>query len=190
MKQLLMYSLICCLVTMGVAHGDNLYDEQSYRPIASDKRAHLPGDAITIMIYENSSASTSADTNVQRANTVGLQGAADSHAHQASIGTNTTFDGGGTVARSGNLLAQITATVTKLAPNGDLWISGEQIVEINSDKQHIKVEGRVRLMDVSESNTVPSNRIADAQISYLGDGDLASHQKPSWLSRFFAWAGL
>ncbi|MBV8636348.1 MAG: flagellar basal body L-ring protein FlgH [Burkholderiaceae bacterium] len=181
-------ALLACLALQ--VRAEDLYDEKNYRPLASDKRAHLPGDAITIMIYENSSASTTAGTNVQRATNVGLQAAADQHSHQAALGTNSSFDGGGTVQRSDNLLAQITVTVDKIAPNGDLWISGEQVVEINSDKQRIKVEGRVRPLDISENNTVPSNRIAQAKISYLGDGDLSSHQKPGWLSRFFSWAGL
>jgi flagellar L-ring protein precursor FlgH len=187
-------SVLCALllgVTMsGRPQAENLYDEHTYRPLASDKRAHLPGDAVTIMIYENSSASTTADTTVQRTTSVGLQATVNAKNNQATLGTNANFDGGGTIQRSGNLLAQITATVTKVAPNGDLWIRGQQIVAINSDKQEIKVEGRVRLLDISDTNTVPSNRIADANISYLGDGDLASHQKPGWLSRFFSWAGL
>ncbi|HEX8956835.1 MAG TPA: flagellar basal body L-ring protein FlgH [Burkholderiaceae bacterium] len=189
--------LLCAVALLGCqwllsvqAHAEDLYSEKTYRPLASDKRAHLPGDAITIMIYENSSASTTADTNVQRNTNVGLQASADQHGHQAAVGTNSGFDGGGTVQRSDNLLAQITVTVEKVAPNGDLWIKGEQVVEINSDKQKIRVEGRVRTLDISDTNTVPSSRIADAKISYLGDGDLASHQKPGWLSRFFAWAGL
>ncbi|MBV8659135.1 MAG: flagellar basal body L-ring protein FlgH [Burkholderiales bacterium] len=179
-----------CLLCSGGLLAENLYDEQTYRPLASDKRAHLPGDVITIMIYENSSARTSADTAVQRNSGVGLQAGADNHQHQGSLGANATFDGGGTIQRSGALLAQITATVTKVASNGDLWISGQQVVAINSDRQEIKVEGRVRVLDISDSNTVPSNRIADAKISYLGDGDLAAHQKPGWLSRFFTMVGL
>jgi flagellar L-ring protein precursor FlgH len=142
------------------------------------------------MIYENSSASTSSEATLQHGNKIGIEAAADAHSHQASLGSNVNFDGGGSVQRSGNLLAQITATVTGTAANGDLWISGQQIVTINAERQEIRVEGRVRLLDISEANTVPSNRIAEARISYLGDGDLAAHQRPSWLSRFFTWVGL
>lgn len=169
---------------------EDLYKEQTYRPLAADKRAHLPGDSVTVMIYENSSASSSANTNVTRSSNLGVQAAATQVNHQASLGTSSNFDGGGTVQRSDNLLAQITVTVEKIAPNGDLWVSGEQVVEINSDKQHIKVEGRIRTLDISDTNTVPSNRIAEAKISYLGDGDLASHQKPGLITSFFAWIGL
>lgn len=187
----LLSTLACAIGTASCLHAEDLYNEKNYRPLASDKRAHLPGDAITILIYENSSASTSANTTVQRQTNVGMQASANPNVlHQVAAGINSSFDGGGSVNRSDNVLAQITVTVDKIAENGDLWIKGEQVVEINSDKQHISVEGRIRTLDISDTNTVPSNRIAEARISYLGDGDLASHQKPGWLTRFFAWAGL
>lgn len=176
---------LCC----GAAHADNLYNEKTYRPLASDKRAHLPGDVLTIMIYESSSALTSADTQLQRNNTVGIQAAADRHAHSLAVGANNNFDGGGTVQRAGKLLAQMSVTITGTAPNGDLLVAGEQMLEINSDRQVIKVEGRVRTLDISDANTVMSFRIADAKISYLGDGDLAARQRPGLWSRLFTWAG-
>ena len=168
---------------------ESLYDENTFRPLASDKRAHLPGDVLTVLIYENSSATTSADTSIQRKNDIGVQAGVDTHMHQGDVGVNNTFDGGGTVQRTGKLLAQMTVTVTKIAANGDLLVSGEQLLEINSDQQKIKVEGRVRPLDISETNTVLSYRLADARISYLGDGDLASRQRPGFWSRLFVWAG-
>jgi flagellar L-ring protein precursor FlgH len=179
------------LLALSVAQlqADNLYNEKTYRPLASDKRAHLPGDVLTVMIYESSSAQTSADTQLQRNNEVGVKASADRHAHNLNVGANNQFDGGGTVQRAGKLLAQMSVNITAVAPNGDLLVSGEQLLEINSDKQSIRVEGRVRTLDVSESNTVMSYRIADAKISYLGDGDLAARQRPGIWSRLFNWAG-
>lgn len=173
-----------------IATADSLYDESSYRPLVSDKRAHLPGDSLTVLIYENSSATTTADTALQRKSDVGLQANIDQNNHNLGVTSNNDFDGGGTVQRSGQLLATITARVTQVAPNGDLLIAGEQEVEVNSDQQRIHVEGRVRPLDISENNTVMSYRIADAKISYVGAGDLANHQRPGILSRFFSWIGL
>ena len=170
-------------------HADNLYNEKTYRPLASDKRAHLPGDVLTVMIYESSSALTSADTQLQRNNEVGIKASADRHAHSLNVGASNQFDGGGTVQRAGKLLAQMSVNIISVAPNGDLLVRGEQLLEINSDKQSIKVEGRVRTLDVSDANTVMSYRIADAKISYLGDGDLAARQRPGIWSRLFNWAG-
>lgn len=183
-------SLTLSLALLGAAsQAESLYDEKSFRPLASDKRAHLPGDALTVMIYENSSASTSADTSLQRKNEVGIQAAGNQTAQHLSVGASNSFDGGGTVQRAGKLLAQITVTVVKTATNGDLWVAGEQLLEINSDQQKIRVEGRVRPLDISDGNSVMSYRLADAKISYLGDGDLASRQRPGFWSRLFVWAG-
>ncbi len=171
------------------AWAENLYDENNFRPLASDKRAHLPGDALTVMIYENSSASASADTALQRKNSIGIQADLNQKTQGLNVGLNNNFDGGGSVQREGKLLAQMTVTVTRVAANGDLWITGEQLLAINSDQQKIKVEGRVRPLDISDTNTVLSYRIADAKISYLGDGDLAARQRPGFLSHLFEWAG-
>jgi flagellar L-ring protein precursor FlgH len=171
-------------------HADDLYSEKTFRPLASDKRAHLPGDVLTILIYENSSAVTSADTTLQRANDVALRANVDRHAHAAAIGASNDFSGGGTVQRQGKLLAQMSVSVTGVAPNGDLLVAGEQLLEINSDRQKIRVEGRVRPLDITDANTVLSSRLADAKISYVGDGDLSSRQRPGFWSRLFNWVGL
>jgi flagellar L-ring protein precursor FlgH len=169
--------------------GENLYSEKTFRALASDKRAHLAGDALTILIYENSSASTSADTVLQRSNEVGIKASGNHRSQNLDVAVSNNFDGGGTVQRAGRLLAQMTVTVTGTTANGDLLIAGQQQLEINADRQTIRVEGRVRPLDISEANTVLSYRIADARISYLGDGDLAARQRPGFWSRLFVWAG-
>ena len=186
--------LLAALAALGAAvatpaHADDLYSEKTFRPLASDKRAHLPGDVLTILIYENSSAVTSADTTLQRSNDVTLHASADQHSHAAAVGANNDFNGGGTVQRQGKLLAQMSVSVAGVAPNGDLLVAGEQVLEINSDRQKIRVEGRVRPLDISDANTVLSSRLADARISYLGDGDLASRQRPGLWSRLFHGLG-
>jgi flagellar L-ring protein precursor FlgH len=80
--------------------------------------------------------------------------------------------------------------VQSVEANGDLTVKGEQLIEINEDKQAIKLEGRVRTADIRENNTLDSTRIANAKISYVGDGVLASRQHPGVLSRLFSLLGL
>jgi flagellar L-ring protein precursor FlgH len=172
-----------------LVQADDLYNEKTYRPLASDKRAHLPGDVLTVLIYESSSAVTSADTSLQRRNDVAVRASVDQHGHAAAVSANNDFGGGGTVQRQGKLLAQMSVSVVGVASNGDLLVAGEQVLEINSDRQKIRVEGRVRPLDISDANAVLSSRLADAKISYLGDGDLANRQRPGFWSRLFQWAG-
>ncbi|MCE3261351.1 MAG: flagellar biosynthesis protein FlgH [Pseudoduganella sp.] len=186
LKLLLLASLNLC----AVARADSLYDPAGFRPLLADQRARRVGDNLTVVVTETSSAAARTDVTTQRSSEIGVGVAADSRHHDASLGLQNEFDGGGAVQRSGRLLAQLTVSVTDIAPNGDLWVSGEQVLEINGDRQFIKLEGRVRAADVSDTNTVASSRLADARISYSGSGPLADSQRQGWLARIAAWLGL
>jgi flagellar L-ring protein precursor FlgH len=80
--------------------------------------------------------------------------------------------------------------VKGVAPHGDLLVGGTQLIEVNEEKQHIVLEGRVRPVDVSESNTVLSSRLADAKITYVGDGLLGDKQRPGVIGRILSWLGI
>ena len=170
----------------------SLYDPKSFRPLTADSKAFRPGDIVTIQIIENASASANADTDLKRSNSAGAQ----LHFRSAYVvaGANATgttqFDGGGQTARAGQLLATLSVTVRDVLPNGDLLVSGAQLLVINEEQQRIDVEGRVRPQDISDQNTVPSNRVADARITYVGEGDVASRQKPGWLRHILDLFGL
>ena len=84
---------------------------------------------------------------------------------------------------------QLTVTVRDIAPNQDLLIAGEQLLEINGEKQAIRLEGRVRQRDITEQNTVLSTRVADAKIGFVGEGVLGDRQKPGWWQRVFTLVG-
>ena len=177
--------------------GRSLYREDSYQALTADRKAHKVGDLVTVVVYEDASASTSADTSTGRDADVGvtlqlpLPHTSPFHGtHTASAGTNNTFSGTGATERSGRVVAQLTVPVTGLAPNGDLIIAGTQQLEINNEKQAIHIEGRVRTLDISESNTVLSTRVAQAQLSIVGDGTVTDQQKPGWWHRLLTLFGL
>jgi flagellar L-ring protein precursor FlgH len=108
----------------------------------------------------------------------------------AAVNLSDQFSGGGSIQRSGRLLAQVTAVVQAVYPNGLLHVKGEQIIELNSEKQEIRLEGNVRPIDITDGNTILSTRIADARISYIGDGVLGEKQRPGILTRFLTWLGI
>ncbi|MBI1890114.1 MAG: flagellar basal body L-ring protein FlgH [Burkholderiales bacterium] len=168
----------------------SLYKESSYQPLASDRKAHQPGDLLTVLVYENSSATSTANTTAGRDAGVGVNIETPGTSKSASIRTNNQLDGRGQTQRVGRVLAQITVTVKGVTPGGDLLVAGEQLLEVNNERQQIKVEGRVRPQDISDTNTVLSTRIADAKISYVGEGDLADRQRPSWWQRLLTMFGL
>ncbi len=190
-RSLLCWVLIAFAAGSTPASAQSLYDEKTFRPVAADNRAYKVGDVLTIQILENASATANADTGTRRRNDI----SADlTRAHvptvNAGIGVNGEFDGGGRTTRSGKLLAQLTVTVVELAPNGDLRVAGEQLLLINDEQQRIHVTGRVRPQDISDTNVVASSRLADAKITYVGEGELAARQKPAWWRQVMDWMGL
>lgn len=170
---------------------DDLYRRDSYQGLIADRRATQVGDILTILVYENSTASSSADTSTNTS--TAIQGTvttmADTrHAPQLQLGDS--YGGRGQVQRQGRLLAQLSTTVVKVWPNGDLNVSGEQTINVNGERTRIRLGGRVRKADISTANTVLSNRLADATIDYVGDGFVTDRTKPGLIPRILGWLGL
>lgn len=167
-----------------------LYNEATYRDLAADRKAYRVGDAITIHVFESSSAVTNLDTTTRRKN--GLSAAlsreeGDAAVLEAAVGGD--FDGGGRTQRTGRLLAQLSATVQEILPNGEMRLAGEQRLTVNDEVQRISIEGRIRPQDISDGNVVLSTRLADARIVYVGDGDLSERQRRSVWRKFADWIG-
>lgn len=159
---------------------ESLYSEASYQSLTSDRRLHKTGDLVTVLIIEDASATSTADTGASRDASVGISVANPVTTKAFGVGTNNDFSGGGRTQRAGRLLGQLTVSVRDMAPNGDLVVGGEQVLEINGERQVIRLEGRVRPRDISELNTVLSSRVADAKISFAGDGVLGERAQPGW----------
>lgn len=173
------------------ALAQNLYRSDQYRPLVSDRRAHRVGDILTVLVVENASASATAGTNTDKNNDLGVQFSSPSSAQKNyNLSVDQNYDGGGKSARTGKLLAQISVVVKAIEPNGDLQINGIQDIEINDEKQTINLAGKVRSIDVDERNTVLSTRVANAKITYVGNGVLAESQHKGWLSRLITLFGL
>jgi flagellar L-ring protein precursor FlgH len=172
------------------AQAQSLYDERSFRPMTGDHKAFRVGDALTVQVIENATAAANADTGTRRGNNLSAQvSRARSPGEEIGIGVQGDFDGGGRTARAGKLAASLTVTVREVLPNGDLSVAGEQVLTINNEQQRINIEGRVRTQDITDANVVLSSRLADARITYAGDGELADRQKPAWWRHAFDWLG-
>ena len=173
-----------------ICYAENLYNVDSYHALTSDRRAYQVGDILTVVVLENSSASATAGTKTDKSNDAAVKFLSPTSQKNYSLGLNEDFNGNGKIARSGKLLAQLSVTVGEIANNGDLFVKGEQLIEINGEKQSINLQGRVRSRDIDENNTILSSKIADAKITYIGDGVLADSQHKGWLSRVISILGL
>jgi flagellar L-ring protein precursor FlgH len=165
----------------------------SINNLYSDHRAMRNDDILTVMIVEQAKAGSESKTNTSKENSMGLKGGGGSGAlgfipTLGVSGSNSVgYDGKGGTSREGNLVATISARVVKVLDNGNLVIEGSKVVEINDEKEIIKVTGIVRPQDIQQNNVVYSSSLADAQITYAGKGEANTGRRPGVLARFLNW---
>jgi flagellar L-ring protein precursor FlgH len=153
-----------------------------------DTKAHNVGDLLTIELVESTTAQKSASTDTSKTDDVSLPDVRvmgrDLHTNAVFTGKRA-FAGKGDSAQSNKLQGSITVEVVQRLANGELVVQGEKQVELNQGMEFVKLQGVVRPADISSDNTVTSDRVANARISYTGRGQLADANAQGWLTRFF-----
>ncbi len=165
--------------------------------LLEDAIAGRIGDIVVIKIDEKDLASHQADTKLNKsdATTYGMPNALgfvaaltkkypgiDPKTLFAST-SDQKFTGNGSVQRQGQVTATLPVRVIDVLPSGDLVIEGSKIVMVGDEEHHIYMSGVVRRIDIAEDDTVPSSRIADAEVEYTGQGDISDTQRRGWLAR-------
>jgi flagellar L-ring protein FlgH len=155
--------------------------------------AHRVGDTVTIRLVESTNASKSSSTATKKDSSTsygpptGLGTAITAGGAPIAFGmeNNTDFKGSGTSAQSNKLEGQITVTVAKRLANGNLLVRGQKWLTLNQGSEFVRVQGIIRPVDIAPDNSLPSYKVADAVISYGGQGSLADASSPGLLTRFF-----
>ena len=177
---ILLAAAVLCAAA-GAAAAQSLFQEEHWRGLTADNKAFRPGDVLTVQVYENSSAATSADTATHRDNQLQASLAiGSSRLYQAGINIGSDFSGGGQTQRASRLLVTLTVSVQEVLPGGHLRIAGTQDVTVNDELQRVTLEGVVRPVDITDGNVVQSTRIANARITYVGEGHLTERGRRSW----------
>ncbi|WP_374728944.1 flagellar basal body L-ring protein FlgH [Natronospira bacteriovora] len=162
--------------------------------LVEDRRARRVGDILTIRLVERTDASKSASTNSSRESNTTINpptvfGRGVTHRGlpilDVDMGSSRSFEGEGGSSQSNRLEGEITVTVARRLPNGNLMVQGEKWLTLNQGEEMVRIAGIVRPQDISPDNSVASNRVADARITYSGRGTLADANRPGWLTRFF-----
>ena len=76
-------------------------------------------------------------------------------------------------------------TVIDVQANGNLVVQGDKTLKLNQGDEFVHIAGVIRPADIATNNTVTSDRLADAHISYSGKGVMDSANTMGWLARFF-----
>ncbi len=174
-----------------VANGAIFQAEAGYAPLTSGQRAAQIGDVVTIVLTERTQGSSQSTSNANREGSISLTPPATgplSFFRPTDIGASggNEFQGAGTTGQSNSLFGEITVTVAEVLPNGAMRVRGEKQLRINRGHEFIRISGIVRPGDISADNRVASTRVADAQIEYLGRGEIARASRQGWLQQFFS----
>ena len=80
------------------------------------------------------------------------------------------FNGRANYEKRGEFTARITTIVQDVLPNGNLVIQGRREILIDNETKVIEFSGLVRRFDIKPNNTVESELVAEARVSYQGTG--------------------
>ncbi|MDP3269472.1 MAG: flagellar basal body L-ring protein FlgH [Legionella sp.] len=168
----------------------NLFHEDQYRPLIADRKATMPGDILTVIVLETSNAQTGADLSSSKELKTALSVGYNKNNHEVEFG----LKGKGRVAaktgRNGKIKASLTVRIKELFPNNTYLVEGIQMITINGEQQRIVLSGIVRPEDISPQNTILSTRLADAHITYAGDGSVSNSQTRNYFYKVLSFVGL
>lgn len=161
-----------------------------YVPLTSGGRAGRVGDIVTIQLVERTIASKSNAAATERGGSLGLTPPSTgplSFFSPSDIGMSggNEFSGKGQASQSNQLAGEISVTIAEIYPNGTMLVKGEKLVTLNRGDERLQISGIVRAIDIGPDNRVPSTRVADANIRYVGKGEIARASRQGWLQRFF-----
>ncbi len=173
---------------------DSIYQTSSTWFLLEDIKPRHVGDMLTVTLRERTDAKKSANTETKKNNEIAIAsasilGAPITASNREILATKLAskydFKAEGDSDQSNSLTGSVTVTVVEVLSNGNLVVQGEKWININQGDEYIRLRGIVRVSDISPDNTISSERVADAQIEYSGQGTLADANEPGWLTKFF-----
>ncbi|MEL6322663.1 MAG: flagellar basal body L-ring protein FlgH [Pseudomonadota bacterium] len=156
--------------------------------LLSMRRAKEVGDLLTVVVQmddrasvQNSlSESRSADRELSIDALFGLPSVADTvlpagASLSPAIDYNRQYSksGSGALSRSETIAFTLAARVVDLENNGNLVIEGFQRTEVSNRVRYLQVSGVIRAQDVTRTNTVSYDKIAEANLSYVSSRQAA-----------------
>ncbi len=176
-----------------------IYQQGMRVGLFEDTTAKYVGDVLTIILSENTNASSTSNTNSSKDNKVELPGPTLAGNKVLKDGVEILenkfngereFSGQGTSAMNSTFNGKLTVTVIEVLPNNNLVVRGEKMMVLNQSDEYVRFIGIVRPKDIDQDNTVQSFKVANAHMAYAGKGDLSAANRMGALGRFFqsqAW---
>ncbi|WP_160264738.1 flagellar basal body L-ring protein FlgH [Legionella norrlandica] len=168
----------------------SLFNEDLYRPLIADRKASLPGDVLTVLVLETSNAQTSADLASSKEIKSALEVGYNKNNHEVEFGLKGKGRAAAKTGRNGKIKASLTVRIKEVFPNDTYLVEGIQTITINGEQQTILLNGIIRPEDISPQNTILSTRLADAHITYTGNGSVSDSQARNYFYKILSFVGL
>ena len=181
------------------ARRGSIYDpDQGPFGLVANKTANRTGDLITIVIEENQDVKNEEKSDFEKETNFDYELKNFDIAPNAfnplphvEASSDDTFNGTANYSKKGKFTARVTAVVVDALPNGNLVVSGRREIRIDKETKLIEFTGIVRRYDVAADNSVASELVANAKVSYVGSGPLTNSTNRQgiggWLHDAWAW---
>lgn len=171
------------------ANGSIFNASAGYAPLVIGNRAQAVGDPLTILLVETTTTSKAAGSKTQRDGGFSLAppttGPFSFNPEALNASGQSSFKGDGSATQSSSLAGALSVTIAEVRSNGTALVRGEKRMLLSQGNEWIQFSGIVRLADISQDNSITSNRVADARIEYAGNGPTQRASREGWLMRFF-----
>ena len=173
-----------------VADGAIFNAASGYAALTDGHRARAVGDPVTIVLAEQTTTSKSAGSKTARSGSFGVTPPATGplsfiKPSALNAGGSTSFKGDGSAAQTNSLAGEVSVTIVAVRSNGTALVRGEKRLLLSQGEEWVQFSGIVRLSDIDADNRVVSTRVADAKITYSGNGPVSRASREGWLSKFF-----
>ena len=168
------------------AHADvrrgSIYDVSRgpISPVASKVAARV-GDLVTVVISETQDLKNEESSDITKKTALDYQIKNFDVAPHAfttlprlTTASDDEFNGAANYSKKGKFTARLTAVVVDVLPNGNLVVGGRREIRIDKETKMLEFCGIVRGFDIKGDNTVASELVANARVSYVGQGPLTN----------------
>ena len=166
--------------------------------LISNKTARRVGDLITVVISESQDVKNEEKADLAKATDLDYQllnfnvnPDAFTTLPGLTAESTDTFSGTANYEKKGNFTARLTAVVMDTLPGGNLVVKSRREIRIDGEVKTIEFSGIVRRYDVLPNNTIQSELVADARVSYVGTGPLTNSTNRiglgGWIHDALAW---
>lgn len=175
-----------------------IYSSETALPLFETPRARHPGDLLTVFLVENTDAQKNATTTQKKLETDKIVNATvfgrpinlgSGYNFDFDLSNDRQFNGDAKSIQNNRLAGSISVTVSKVLPNGNMLVQGEKWIRINQGNEFVQLSGIVRPQDIKADNSITSDRVANARISYGGTGQVNNSNVQGWFARIL-WSPL